>query len=297
MESPKRSPSPQKLHGLEKAARLAAEEFKSGVSKESRDGSFGGVAGKLTSAVSSPFSFFQSRAEIRPRGEASKKDPSVQPRAEGAPKDYGSGLPGYPKDSCLYFDRPLGRSKYAPEFVSLFTLLDVHDNRLPGPRLNGFPRCKVDYPALPTDKLGTPTYDYRDLLSYRMDYHPYVVRSLATWAKLCSQVPCFGTGISLYLGSWYFSWTLLLAFTLRFAERDDDPSGPHSYVCLCQVVGRVPLWGACSRRELEGCVGCSLAMLILIIVSDGNHRLLEGTVGSVGPHSESVRHFQLQLTA
>ncbi|KAL8273866.1 hypothetical protein Esti_002189 [Eimeria stiedai] len=174
MEFQERSPSPQKLADLGKAATLSGEEFQSVVSKESHGGFFGGVTSKLSSAVTLPLNFFQSRPEIRTWGEACKKDPSVQPRAEGAPKDYGSGLPGYPKDSCLYFDRPLGRSKSAPEFVNLFTLLDVHDKRLPGPRLSGFPRCKVDFPALPTDKLGTPSYDYRDLLSYRMDYHPYI---------------------------------------------------------------------------------------------------------------------------
>ncbi|KAL8455135.1 hypothetical protein Emag_000972 [Eimeria magna] len=181
------SPSPRKLADLGETVRPDVEEFESGASKESHAGVLGGVTSKLSSAVSLPLNVFQSRPEIRTRGEASKKNLSVQPRAEGAPRDYGSGLPGYPKDSCLYFDRPLGRSKYAPEFVSLFTLLDVHDGKLPGPRLNGFPRCKVDYPALPTDKLGTPTYDYRDLLSYRMDYHPYVVRILAILkADMCS---------------------------------------------------------------------------------------------------------------
>ncbi|KAL8454248.1 hypothetical protein Emed_000357 [Eimeria media] len=180
------SPSPQKLAEFGKAARLDGEDLKSGISKESHTGFLGGVTSKLSSAVSLPLHFFQSHQEIPSGKEASQKDFSAQPRAVDAPKDYGSGLPGYPKDSCLYFDRPLGRSKYAPEFVSLFTLLDVHDSKLPGPRLNGFPRCKVDYPALPTDKLGTPTYDYRDLLSYRMDYHPYAVRSLATMKAL----PC-----------------------------------------------------------------------------------------------------------
>lgn len=141
---------------------------------ESHESFFGSFMRKFSSGIGLPLGFFQSRPEIRAWGETEVQDPSVQPRPKDAPKDYGSSLPGYPKHSCAYFDKTFGRSTGTPEFVSLFSLLDVHDDKLTGPRLTGFPKCKVDYPPLPADKYGTPTYDYRDLLGYRMDYHPYV---------------------------------------------------------------------------------------------------------------------------
>ncbi|KAL8425708.1 hypothetical protein Efla_003086 [Eimeria flavescens] len=172
MDHQSRSPSTHKASAPEKVVKYANEEP---VKLEKNHVSFyEGFSSKFSSALGLPLSFFQSRPEIRTWGEEDIKDPSVQPRADTAPKDYGSGLPGYPKSACAHLDRAVGRSRNAPEFVNLFTLLDVRDNKLPGPRLRGFPKCKLDFPPLPTDKLGTPTYDYRDLLGYRMDYHPYV---------------------------------------------------------------------------------------------------------------------------
>ncbi|OEH73872.1 hypothetical protein cyc_07449 [Cyclospora cayetanensis] len=140
----------------------------------SEEGLIAGFISRLSSTFGIPLGSLQSRPEIQTSGEEVVADPSMQPRTDQAPRDYGSGLPGYPKHSCAYFDSTFGRSKDAPEFVSLFKLLDVHDDRLIGPRLSGFPKCKLNFPPLPADKLGTPTYDYRDLIGYRMDFHPYV---------------------------------------------------------------------------------------------------------------------------
>lgn len=154
-----------------------------------RESLFGGFVSKLSSAISLPLGFFQSRPDIRTWGEANLQDPSVQQRPEKAPTDYGSGLPGYPRQSCAYLHGTSGHSKESPEFVSLFTLLDVHDDRLRGPRLTSFVKCNVSFPPLPADKLGSPSYDFRDLLGYRMDYHPYPVSifEVTTWKAVLAQ--------------------------------------------------------------------------------------------------------------
>ena len=150
---------------------------------------FSRIFSKLSSAVGVPLGFFQSRPEIRTWGAQELQDPSVQPRPQGAPRDYGTPLPGYPKPSCSYFTNTIGSSsspskkadiRNPPQFVSLFNHLGIRDDALIGPRITtGPPMCNVEYPKIPADKLGEPTYDYRDLLGYRMDYHPYVVGSPA----------------------------------------------------------------------------------------------------------------------
>lgn len=135
------------------------------------EGIFTTFLSMVSSTFGLPLGFFQSRPEIRTWGEAEVQDPSIQPPTVGAPKNYGTGLPGYPQGSCAYLDTARGPNKKSLEFVNLFSQLDVHDDKLIGPRLGGFRRCKVDYPRIPADKLGTPTYDYRDLLGHRMNYH------------------------------------------------------------------------------------------------------------------------------
>lgn len=150
---------------------LAEEVPSQAASAENNGGIFTTFLSMVSSTFGLPLGFFQSRPEIRTWGEAEVQDPSIQPSTDGAPKNYGTGLPGYPKDTCAYLKTARGPNKRSPEFVSLFSQLDVHDDKLIGPRLSGFRKCKVDYPRIPADKLGTPTYDYRDLLGHRMDYH------------------------------------------------------------------------------------------------------------------------------
>ncbi|CDJ42544.1 hypothetical protein, conserved [Eimeria tenella] len=175
MERPSQSPPPGQV--FQRPESVSSSPVAGGPS-DSQVGREGSVLynffSKVSSAFGFPFGFFQSRPEIRTWGEEDLQDPSVQPRPADAPADYGTSLPGYPKHTCAYFDSAFGRSKGSPEFVTLFNLLGVQDDKLVGPRLNGFPMCKLDYPSLPPDRLGTPSYDYRDLLGYRMDYHPYV---------------------------------------------------------------------------------------------------------------------------
>lgn len=141
---------------------------------EGTGSSFRSFLGSISSMIGIPVGFFQSRGEIRTWGEETLTDPSVQPQSETAPSNLGTCLPGYPKSACAYFNPTFGSTRVAPEFVNLFTLLDVHDNKLWVPKLVPFPKCAVKYPTLPLGQFATPTYDYRDLLSYRMDYHPYV---------------------------------------------------------------------------------------------------------------------------
>lgn len=171
MEPQKQKSLQQKLFEAQQSMATETPRSLPGKGEESYFDSF---VGKVSSTIGLPIGFFQSRPEMRTWGESDMKDPSVQPRSESAPVDYGTGLPGYSKQSCTYFDNKFGHAKGSPEFVNLFTNLGVRDDKFNYPKVNTFPKCQVKYPSLPTDKLGTPTYDYRDLLGYRMDYQPYV---------------------------------------------------------------------------------------------------------------------------
>lgn len=124
----------------------------------------------LSSLVSLPLGFFQSRPDVRTWGEADVVDPSIQPRTGHAAST--SSLPNYPAGAFAYFSQTPREGK--PTFVPLFVNLGVNTNKFFGPSL-GVRNCNVQFPPLPPTTIGTPGYNFTDLATYQMMYLPYIV--------------------------------------------------------------------------------------------------------------------------